>query len=119
MRLCRLVKTALAAGVLFQCGTALTAGSNAPVPATGFGVGSVSGVTAESVRYGIAGGNIESVHLVLMGDTTATSITIGFNGDSLTPCNDRGQYDGASITIYHCEIVYSLHDVTEFALAAS
>ena len=118
MKLHGFLSTAVVAGVLLQCGTALTASSNAPARAAGFGTGTISGVTAKSISYGTDGVNIDTVHLVLEGDTTGTRIEIAFNGDSPTPCNDRGLYNGASATTYRCEIVQSLAAAAEFALVA-
>lgn len=118
MKLHGFLSTAVVAGILLQCGTALTASSNAPAQAAGFGSGAISGVTAESISYGTDGPNIDVVRLVLAGDTTGTRIEIAFNGDSPTPCTDRGRYNGTSATTYHCEIVQSLADATEFALVA-
>lgn len=119
MNVRKLLGTGAIAGVLFHGGTAALAASNqSPPTRAGSGSGVISGVTAESVTYDINGGNIDSVHLVLAGNTTGTRIEVGFNDDRPTMCSNPGRYDGSSSTTYDCPITHALANANAFVVLA-
>jgi hypothetical protein len=54
----------------------------------GYGSTSISGATVSSMGYNLngPGTNVDSVTLVLAGDTTASAVSMGFNGGATTSC---------------------------------
>jgi len=90
---------ALAAG-----GSAFTASNTVPNKTLGYGSNTVSGATVSSLAYNLnaAGDNVNSVTLVLTGDTTASAVSLGFNGGTAVSCGS-GTFDAvASKTTYTC-----------------
>ncbi|MDX6212738.1 MAG: hypothetical protein QOF82_1825 [Frankiales bacterium] len=89
---------ALAAG-----GSAFTASNTQPASqVVGYGSTTISGATVSSMAYNLnsAGDNVNSVTLVLAGDTTGSVVSIGFNGGALTSC---GTGTVATDTTYTCD----------------
>lgn len=88
-------------------GGALTASntfaSGATAPITGYAETTVSGGTVDSLAYTLnAGGdNVDSVTLVLNGDTTTSAVSIGFNGGATTSCG-IGTF-ATTATTYTCD----------------
>jgi hypothetical protein len=96
---------ALAAG-----GTAFTSSntfaSGATKPLTGYGSTNVSGATVNSMAYTLngAGDNVNSVTLVLAGDTTGSAVSIGFNAGTTTSCGTGAFTTGTpGSTSYTCD----------------
>lgn len=115
----RLLGFVAIAGVLLYNGTiALTASNQSSPTRAGASSSVITGVTAESITYDINGSNIDSVHLVLAGDTTDTIIEIGFNDDSPTTCSKPGRYDGNASTTYDCRVTQSLIDASALVVLA-
>jgi hypothetical protein len=69
---------------------------------TGYGSTSVTGATVNSMTYNLngPGDNVNSVTLVLAGDTTTSNVSIGFNGATTTSC---GTGTFATNTTYTCD----------------
>jgi hypothetical protein len=89
---------ALAAG-----GSAFTnSNTQAASQVVGYGSTTITGATVSSMAYNLnsPGDNIDSVTLVLAGDTTASAVSIGFNGGALTSC---GTGTFTTITTYTCD----------------
>ena len=83
-------------------GSAFTASSGVPPTTLGYGSNTVSGATVNSIVYNTnaTGDNVDSVSLVLVGDTTGKAVSIGFDGDPMTVCT-AGDFDGTN-TPYTC-----------------
>jgi hypothetical protein len=98
----------LAGAALFAAvaagGAAYTATSTVPNATVGYGTNTVSGGTVTSIKYttNAAGSNVDSVALVMDGDTTSSTVSIGFNGGATTPCVVATTFDGTS-TSYTCD----------------
>lgn len=112
------------AGVAAAAGAAFTASNTLPGGSATLGYGSqeISGVTATSVSYNTndAGDTVESVGLVLVGDTTGKLIKIGFNDATPTACSDTGSYDEVGDeTAYECAIAQDVATAAKFALVAT
>jgi hypothetical protein len=102
-------KTKLFAGAVLVAavaagGSAFTASNTVPDATVGYGTNTVSGATVNSIAYNTnaAGDNVDSVSLVLAGDTTGSAVSIGFNGASTTSCG-TGTYDSTTATSYTCD----------------
>lgn len=85
-------------------GSAFTASNTVPNATVGYGTNTVSGATVNSIAYNTnaAGDNVNSVSLVLAGNTTGSAVSIGFNGGATTSCG-TGTYDGTTATSYTCD----------------
>jgi hypothetical protein len=84
-------------------GSAFTASNTqATTQVVGYGSTTISGATVNSMAYNLnpAGDNVNSVTLVLAGDTTGSSVSIGFNGGTLTSCG-TGAF--TTVTTYTCD----------------
>lgn len=111
-------------GVVAASGSAFTASNTMAADAVkGYGSQSISGVAATSVTYNTdaTGATIETVGLVLTGDTTAKTIQIAFNDAAPATCS--GDATAAYLdpsTTYSCTITGGLAvgDATKFALVA-
>lgn len=86
-------------------GSAFTASNTVPDATVGFGTNTVSGATVKSIRYNtnVIGDNVDSVSLVLDGDTTASAVSLGFNGAGATPCGTGTHDEAADTTSYTCD----------------
>ena len=85
-------------------GSAYTASNTVPDATVGYGTNTVSGGTVNSIAYNTnsTGDNIDTVTLVMAGDTTTSKVSIGFNGGATTSCG-TGTYDGTTATTYTCD----------------
>ncbi len=65
-----------------------TFASGATAPLTGYATTTVSGGTVNSLRYNLdaAGANVISVALVLANNTTASAVSMNFNGGAAFSC---------------------------------
>lgn len=84
-------------------GSAFTASNTqATTQVVGYGSTTISGATVNSMAYNLnpAGDNVNSVTLVLAGDTTGSAVSIGFNGGTLTSCG-TGAF--TTVTTYTCD----------------
>ena len=91
------------AGMAAAGGTAFTASNTqAATQVVGYGSTTISGATVSSMAYNLsaAGDNVDSVTLVLVGDTTSSNVSIGFNGDPTTTC---GEGTFTTVTTYTCD----------------
>jgi hypothetical protein len=89
---------ALAAG-----GSAFTASNTqATSQVVGYGSTTISGATVSTMTYNLnpAGDNVDSVTLVLAGDTTGSTVSMGFNGGTAVSC---GTGSFATVTTYTCD----------------
>lgn len=89
-------------------GSAYTASSTVPDATLGYGTNTVSGGTVNSIAYttNAAGDTVNSVSLVMAGDTTSSTVSIGFNGGATTACG-TGTTNGTSPSIttsYTCDV---------------
>ena len=108
MRKSSRVLGAVAVAGLVAAGSAAFTASNtfatgATAPATGYSSTTVSGGTINSLKYNLSadGSNVDTVTLVLAGDTTKSAVSIGFNNGATTSCG-TGTYDGTTATTYTC-----------------
>jgi hypothetical protein len=91
------------AGIAAAGGTAFTASNTqATSQVVGYGSTTISGATVSSMGYNLnaAGNNVDSVTLVLAGDTTGSAVSIGFNGGATTSC---GTGTFGTDTTYTCD----------------
>jgi hypothetical protein len=110
-------------GIVAAGGSAFTASNSLPATTVtrGYGSQTISGVTAESVTYGMntAEDTITSVGLVLTGDTTAKTIQVAFNDAAPATCSGTGTYASVSDdTTYSCTVSQSVGTAVKFALVA-
>ena len=99
----KLIGALAIAGIAAAGGTAFTASNTqATSQVVGYGSTTISGATVSSMTYNLssAGNNVNSVTLVLAGDTTGSAVSIGFNGGALTSC---GTGTVATDTTYTCD----------------
>jgi hypothetical protein len=97
-----LVGALAVAGALVAGGSAFTnSNSQAASQVVGYGSTTISGATVTSMAYNLnaAGNNVNSVTLVLGGDTTGSNVAIGFNGGATTSC---GTGTFSTNTTYTC-----------------
>jgi hypothetical protein len=129
--------TAVVAG-----GTAFTASNTmAPTVTKGYGSQTITGVVAQSVSYHTtpSGEFINSVRLVLAGDTRDRDIRIAFNDSYPQTCSDAGQvethpeqygfneetqqeltYEVVDRTVYDCAVgELAVASANKFALVAA
>ncbi|MDQ1679238.1 MAG: hypothetical protein QOI42_97 [Frankiaceae bacterium] len=92
-----------AGGSAFTASNSFDTGATAPL--TGYGSTTVSGATIKTLSYTLnAGGdNVDSVSLVLDGNTTGSTVSIGFNGGAVTPCGTGDNTTDATVTAYICK----------------
>jgi hypothetical protein len=97
-----LVVAALAA-ITMMGGSAFTASNTMTAADTvvGYGETTITGATVTSLGYTLSddGSNIDSVELVLSGDTTGSSVEIGFNDGTTSSCG-AGSFE--TDTSYTC-----------------
>ena len=76
------------AGLVAAGSSALTAGITVPADDVGYGSATISGATIVSLVYNLnaTGDNVDSITLVLSGDTSASVASIGFNGGAVVAC---------------------------------
>ena len=101
----KLVAGAILVTAVVAGGSAYTASNTVPNATVGYGTNTVSGATVDSIGYNTnaAGDNVDSVSLVLAGDTTGSAVSIGFNGGSTTSCG-TGTFDSVgNKTSYTCD----------------
>ena len=92
------------AGVAAAGGAAFTnSNTQAASQVVGYGSTTISGATVNSMVYNLnaAGDNVDSLTLVLSGDTTSSAVSIGFNGGATTSCG-TGTF-AAAATTYTCD----------------
>jgi uncharacterized protein YvpB len=100
------VRVALAAtsiAALAAGGAAFTASNTQPAnQIVGYGSTTVTGATVSSLAYVLSanGATVTSVTLVLAGDTTASNVSIGFNGGAIATC---GVGVFTTDTTYNCD----------------
>ena len=103
----RLLGAAAVAGLVAVGGAAFTASNTQAASQTvGYGSTTISGATVKSMAYNLnaAGDNVDSLTLVLAGDTTSSAVSIGFNGGPTTSCG-TGTLDNPTTptqTTYTC-----------------
>jgi hypothetical protein len=102
----KLIGAAAVAGLVVAGSSAFTAGNTqAANQVVGYGSTTISGATVNSMVYNLnaAGDNVNSMTLVLDGDTTGSNVSIGFNGGATTSCG-TGTYDNVGTeTTYTCD----------------
>jgi hypothetical protein len=99
----RIALTAAAIAAVAAGGSAFTASNTqAASQVVGYGSTTISGATVNSMAYNLnsPGDNVDSVTLVLAGDTTGSAVSIGFNGGALTSC---GTGTFSTNTTYTCD----------------
>lgn len=100
----KILGVAAAVGIVLAAGSAFTDSNTAPADKTlGYSSTTVSGGTVNDIDYNLnaAGTNVDSVVLVLAGDTTASAVAIGLNGAATTSCG-TGVF-ATSATTYTCD----------------
>jgi hypothetical protein len=111
------------AGAVAAGGAAFTNSNTQPADSVaGYGTTTVSGVTATSIVYGLnaVGDTIDTVNLVLTGDTTVLDISYAFNAANSVVCDDPGTYNGVGDeTTYACTANQSVTAATNFHLIAT
>lgn len=96
------------AGIAAAGGTAFTASNTqATSQVVGYGSTTISGATVSSQTYNLnsTGDNVDSVTLVLAGDTTGSAVSLGFNGATPVSCG-TGTLDNPTTptsTTYTCD----------------
>lgn len=102
MKVKKYVGIAGLAGLIAAGGSAFTDANTVPATVLGVGSGAVSGVTVTSVSYTLNanGTTINAVTMVLSGDTTGSTIKIGFNHGAVAVCSGAGVF--ATNTTYVC-----------------
>jgi hypothetical protein len=121
MKIRHLLAVGALAGVGIAGGNAFTASNSVPAASVvkGYGSQTITGVAATSITYttNTAGDTIESVGLVLTGDTSSKTIQIAFNDAAPATCSDAGTF--ATNTTYTCVVEQAVGSATKFALVAS
>jgi hypothetical protein len=86
-------------------GSAYTASNTVPDATVGYGTNTVSGGTVNAITYNAnaTGDNIDTVTLVMAGDTTSSAVSIGFNGNATTSCGTGTFSSTNSETTYTCD----------------
>ncbi|HKU11693.1 MAG TPA: hypothetical protein VJQ61_10785 [Sinomonas sp.] len=109
MRRSTKLATAVAiAGLAFAGVSAFTANntfdSGSTVPKTGYGSTTVTGATVKSLAYNLdaTGANVTSATLVLDGDTSASNVSLSYNGGSSFACGTGTVSTGTVTTTYTC-----------------
>src|SRR4051812_8638608 len=100
----KIVGALAAAGLVAAGGAAFTnSNTQAATQVVGYGSTTISGATVSSMVYNLnaAGDNVDSMTLVLGGDTTGSAVSIGFNGNATTSCG-TGTF-AAAATTYTCD----------------
>jgi hypothetical protein len=85
-------------------GRAAMASNSVTTSSTGYGTGTVSGATVQSVSYTLSadGTTITGARLALVGDLTGRAIAVGFNAASLTTCVNGAYVPAANLTTVTC-----------------
>lgn len=99
----RILAAVAVAAAVAASGSAFTnSNTQAASQVVGYGSTTISGATVSSMVYNLngPGDNVNSVTLVLAGDTTASAVSIGFNGGATTSCG-TGTF-ATSATTYTC-----------------
>jgi hypothetical protein len=99
----KLIGALAIAGIAAAGGTAFTnSNTQATSQVVGYGSTTISGATVTSMAYNLnpAGDNVNTVTLVLGGDTTGSAVSIGFNGGQTTSCG-TGVF--STNTTYTCD----------------
>jgi hypothetical protein len=100
----RIFGALMIAGIAAAGGAAFTnSNTQAATQVVGYGSTTISGATVSSMVYNLnaAGDNVDSMTLVLGGDTTGSAVSIGFNGNATTSCG-TGAF-AAAATTYTCD----------------
>ena len=100
----KIFASAILVAAVVAGGSAFTASNTVPDATVGYGTNTVSGATVDLIDYttNAAGDNINAVSLVLVGDTTGSAVSIGFNGGNTTSCG-AGTFDEVgNTTSYTC-----------------
>ena len=100
----RIAAAVALAGAVAAGGSAFTnSNTQAASQVVGYGSTTISGATVSSMDYNLnaSGDNVDSVTLVLAGDTTGSAVSIGFNGGATTSCGTGTFATGA--TTYTCD----------------
>ena len=99
---------AVAAGALVFTGAAAFTNSldfsSVTNTTVGYGALSVSGAKLDTISYNLdtAGDQIDSVDFTVEGDTTGSTVSIGFNAGARTSCS--GSYTTGPDTSYTCSL---------------
>lgn len=100
----RILGALAVAGAVAAGGSAFTnSNTQAASQVVGYGTTTISGATVSSMDYNLnaAGDNVNSLTLVLAGDTTGSAVSVGFNGGATTSCG-TGTF-AAGATTYTCD----------------
>jgi hypothetical protein len=100
----RIFGALMIAGIAAAGGAAFTnSNTQAATQVVGYGSTTISGATVSSMVYNLnaAGDNVNTMTLVLAGDTTGSAVSIGFNGNATTSCG-TGAF-AAAATTYTCD----------------
>ena len=102
-----LLGAALVCGVLAAGGAAFTDSNTQPATHTlGYGTTTVSGATVVSLNYNLdaTGANINTITLVLSGNTSSSNVSIAFNTGNSTACT-LVDYNTTNVgdTTYTCD----------------
>jgi hypothetical protein len=93
------------AGAIAAGGSAFTASNSVPGPTTiGYGTQTITGVTATSITYNLNAtkDKIESVDLVLTGDTTLKAISLAWGTGLPALCDGTADFSSGTDTTYTC-----------------
>lgn len=111
------------AGLAALAGSAFTASNTMPADIVhGYGEQAITGVVAESIDYNLNGikDTVDSVTVVLTGDTTALTVQTAFNNDVPVTCDGAGAYDNVEdATTYTCTANQATDSIDRFVLFAS
>ena len=109
MRKSTKVATAAAVAGLAVAGISAFTASNtfdsgATVPTTGYGSTTVTGATVKSLSYNLdaTGATVTSATLVLDGDTSASNVSLSYNGGNSFTCGTGSVSTGTVATTYTC-----------------
>jgi hypothetical protein len=110
-------------GAVAAGGAAFTESNTLPSNNTaGYSSTTVTGVTATTVTYGLnaTGDTIQTVNLVLQGDTRPDTIQLAFNGGNSATCSGAGAYDaGNDDTTYACTVSQATSGLTTLHVIAT
>ena len=100
----KILGVAATVGIILAGGSAFTNSNTAPTTKTvGYSSTTVSGGTVNDLHYNLnaAGTNVDTITLVLAGDTTTSAVALGLNGAATTPCG-TGVF-ATTATTYTCD----------------
>ena len=94
---------ALLGGNAFTASNTFAADATAPL--TGYASTTVTGGTINQLAYNLnaAGDNVNTVTLVLNGDTIDSAVSVGFNGGATTSCGTGDNTTTPGETAYTCD----------------